>query len=84
MFRKMTLRRNIKNSKKRIEALECKRERSQSALVEAILTNSTPSDQDTDFSNKYTARINEERDRMHRYMEELEACRASRRKQKET
>lgn len=73
MFRKLTLKRNIRNCKKRIEALEFKRSRSQAALVEAILTHTTPSDQETDFFNKYTACIDAERQRMHRYMEELEA-----------
>ncbi|MBP5292556.1 MAG: hypothetical protein J6023_00335 [Clostridia bacterium] len=76
MFRKFKLRKNISNCKKRIEALEFKRSRSQAALMEAILSNTTPSDQETDYFNKYTERINSERERMHRYMEELAALKA--------
>ena len=65
MFRKMKLEKQINKLKKQIEAVEKKRTRSQAALVEAILTQSTPTDSDVDFFNKYTAEINELRDKMH-------------------
>lgn len=65
MFKKAKLRRGIKKCKKQILAIEQKRSRSQAALVEAILTNSTPSDEDVDFFNRYTAQIEEIRRAMH-------------------
>lgn len=64
MFRKAKLKRQIKNLQKQIEAVEKKRIRSQAALVEAILTHTTPSDSDTGFFNKYTEEINMLRDKM--------------------
>lgn len=71
MFKKMQLRHAIKKSKRIILALEQKRSRSQAALVEAILTHTTPQDTDVDFFNMYTERINAERDKMHRLTDEL-------------
>ena len=71
MFKKMQLRHAIKKSKRIILALEQKRSRSQAALVEAILTHTTPQDTDVDFFNMYTARINAERDKMHQLTDEL-------------
>lgn len=50
MFKKMQLRHAIKKSKRIILALEQKRSRSQAALVEAILTHTTPQDTDVTFS----------------------------------
>lgn len=58
---------------KQIEMVEKKRIRSQAALVEAILTHTSPNDQDTDYFNRYTAEINVLRQRM----QELEAVLAS-------
>ncbi len=47
-----------------IEELEKKRARSQSALVDAILSNSIPEDQDVDYFNRYSERINSDRERI--------------------
>ena len=47
-----------------IEELEKKRARSQSALVDAILSNSIPEDQDVDYFNRYSERINSDRARI--------------------
>lgn len=65
MFKKMKIRHSIKKCKKQIFAIEQKRSRSQAALVEAILTNSTPNDEDVDYFNRYTAQIEECRREMH-------------------
>lgn len=72
MFKKMSLKRRIKKCKKNIEILERKRSRSQAALVEAILTHSTPNDDDVDYFNHFTGLINAERDRMHTIAKQLE------------
>ena len=47
-----------------IEELEKKRARSQSALMDAILSNSIPEDQDVDYFNRYSERINSDRERI--------------------
>jgi sRNA-binding regulator protein Hfq len=71
MFEKLKLRKKIKQYRKMIEDAEKKRIRSQAALVEAILTNSVPSDEDVDYFNKYTAVINNFRDQMRVYQNQL-------------
>jgi len=65
MFEKCKIKRKIKRYQKMIESVEKKRIRSQAALVEAILTNSVPSDEDVDYFNKHTAVINDLRNQMH-------------------
>ena len=72
-FEKIRLKREIKKSRRMIELLEQKRSRSQAALVEAILTHRTPADDDVDFFNMYTERINAEREKMHALMNTLNA-----------
>ena len=72
-FEKIRLKREIKKSRRMIELLEQKRSRSQAALVEAILTHSTPADDDVDFFNMYTERINAEREKMHALINTLNA-----------
>lgn len=67
MFNKLKIRWKIKKFKKQILAIEQKRSRSQAALVEAILTNTTPSDEDVDYFNRYTAQIEECRREMHEF-----------------
>ena len=69
----MKLKKQIKKSIAKIEEIEQKRYRSQSALVTAILNNTQASDEDVDFFNQYTAQINEERDHLHALKKELEA-----------
>ena len=71
MFKKLKLKREIEKSRKTIEMFEQKRTRSQAALVEAILTHSEPDGKDVDFFNEFTAKINDERERMHKLMDEL-------------
>ena len=64
MFEKLTLKRGIKKYKKKIEQIEKKRSRSQAALINAILSNTTPDDTDVDYFNRYTAEIEELRSKM--------------------
>ena len=73
MFLKMKLRKQIKQAKKNIEELEQKRSRSQAALVSALLKNEVPNDEDVDYFNRFTEKIDAERDRMHVLMEEYDA-----------
>ncbi len=72
MFRKLKLKRQIKACKKKIKFFEQKRSRSQAALVEAILTHSIPDDNDVEFFNLFTEKINKERDKMHEFTTALE------------
>jgi hypothetical protein len=72
MFEKIILKRKIKKCRNEILFIEQKRSRSQAALVEAILTRSTPSDEDVDYFNRYTAEIEEVRERMHHLKVEFE------------
>ena len=65
MFEKLRLKRKIKRCKKEIAHVEQKRSRSQAALVEAILTNTSPADEDTDYFNRYTAEIEQIRNNLH-------------------
>lgn len=64
MFEKLKLKKQYKKCLLEIEQLEAKSARPQAAIVEAILTNSTPSDDDTDYFNMYTQEINKRRERL--------------------
>ena len=57
LFKKFMLKNSIRKHIKLIEEFEKKRYRSQSALVAAILTHETPSDEDVEYFNKYTEQI---------------------------
>lgn len=80
MFKKMKLKKEIENCKKRITELEQKRSRSQAALVEAILTHTEPNDKDVDFFNMFTKQIEDVRDEMHAKMAELEEMETGKKK----
>ncbi len=67
----MRLKREIKACISRIEKTEKLRTRSQAALLEAILMHTSPDDADVDYFNRYTAIINEEREKMHALQKEL-------------
>lgn len=71
MFKKMKLKSKIKKCKKQITIIEQKRSRSQAKLVEAILTHTTPDDEDVDYFNRYTSQIEDVRRQMHEYEIEL-------------
>ena len=72
MFEKRKLKKAIEQSKQKIEQIEQKRSRSQSALVDAILRHTEPNDQDVDYFNQFTQQIEDERANLHRLMKELE------------
>ena len=72
MFKRLKLKGNIKKKIDLIEELEKKRYRSQSALVEAILKHETPSDEDVEYFNKYTAEIDKLRREIRSMKKELE------------
>ncbi|MDO4562829.1 MAG: hypothetical protein Q4C12_03240 [Clostridia bacterium] len=63
-FSNITKNGKIKKIKKEIDEIERKRSRSQSALVQAILTHSDPDEQDVEFFNMYTAQIEQLRHKM--------------------
>ena len=73
MFKKAKLKKAIKDCIAKIEEIEQKRVRSQAALVEAILTNTHPKDDDVDYFNHFTAQIEEERARLKDLRAELDA-----------
>lgn len=57
MFEKRKLKKELEKKKLLIEEIERKRYRSQSQLVEAILKQETPDDEDVDYFNRYTEQI---------------------------
>lgn len=71
MFKKIKLKSSIKKCKKQIAEIEQRRARSQAKLVEAILTHTTPDDEDVDYFNKYTSQIEEIRLKMHDFEMQL-------------
>lgn len=72
MFEKIRLKRRIKVLDERILFLEKKRERSQAALVEAILKGCEPKDEDVDYFNRYTRNIDEVRKERRENQEKLD------------
>lgn len=72
MLQKSKLKKAINVSRKKIALLEQKRNRSQAALVYALLNHATPGDADIEYFNRYTAQIEEERAKMQELMAELE------------
>ena len=71
VFERIKLKKQIRRSKKSIEELEQKRYRSQAALVSAILAQESPNDEDVEYFNGYTAKINAEREQLRAAMAEL-------------
>lgn len=72
MLKKYFLRRDIKRCQREIELLEQRRTRSQAALIEAILTQTTPGDEDADYFNRFTQQIEYQRAKMHELKSELD------------
>lgn len=73
MFEKMKLKKQIKECKEQIETWEQKRARSQAALLDAILRHEAPDDDDVDYFNEFTRKIEAEREKLHGYQTMLEA-----------
>ncbi len=57
MSEKRRLKKEIKICRQTIEEIERKRSRSQSALVQAVLLQEEPDDNDVEWFNKYTGEI---------------------------
>lgn len=72
MAKKSELRKAIADSKREIEALEKKRMRSQTSLLEAFLAKQTPSESDAEYFRVYTSLIELERANLRRLSRELE------------
>ena len=64
MSRKSQLKKEIKTCQKTIVEIERRRARSQSALVQAILLQEEPSEDDVEWFNKYTGEIDAVRKHM--------------------
>lgn len=71
MSKKGDLKKAIQDSEKEIDLLERKRGRSQSALLEAIITNSKPSEDDVKYFKVYTSLIEVERENLRKLRDEL-------------
>ena len=57
MSEKSKIKKEIKICQQTIEEIERKRSRSQSALVQAVLLQETPNENDVEWFNKYTGEI---------------------------
>ena len=71
MFEKFKIKKQIKVIRQRIRFLEQKRERSQAALVDAILRKVDPADEDVEYFNQFTGEIDRLRTEMHQLEKEL-------------
>ena len=71
MFEKFRMRKQIKVIRQRIRFLEQKRERSQAALVDAILRKVEPNEDDVEYFNQFTGEIERLRTEMHQLEKEL-------------
>lgn len=81
MSRKSELKRQIADSEKEIEALEKKRERSQSAVLRAVLTKKEPDPNDVEYFRVFSELIDSERAHLRSMIEELNGL--SKKKKKE-
>ena len=72
MSRKSELNKAILKSEQEIEALEKKRVRSQSALLEAFLNHSVPNETDAEYFKVFSSLIDLERDNLRKLTAELE------------
>ena len=73
MSEKSKLKKEIKICRQTIEEIERKRSRSQSALVQAVLLQEEPDENDVEWFNKYTGEITACRNHMIELRKELES-----------
>ena len=73
MSKKSELKKAIQESEDEIESLEKKRTRSQSALLEAFLNHTTPSDKDAEHFRVFSSLIELERENLRKLRDELDA-----------
>ncbi len=72
MSKKSVLKKAIAASEEEIDALEKKRTRSQSAILEAYLNNTVPTKADAEYFRTYSRLIEVERENLRKLKEELE------------
>lgn len=72
MSKKSQLKKEIDDCEREIVALEQKRERSQCALMRAMLSGQKPSPEDEHYFNVFSALIDEARDRLRNLNAQLE------------
>lgn len=72
MNKRATLKKQIQKSEEEIEALEKKRVRSQSALLEAFINHTTPAEADVEYFRVFTSLIKLERENLRKLNAELE------------
>ena len=73
MFRKLALKKAIKESEQELENLEKKRMRSQSAILETVVTGEKLSKQDEEYFKLYTSLIELERKNLARLRSEYDS-----------
>ena len=73
MSEKRKLKKEIKICRQTIEEIERKRSRSQSALVQAVLLQEEPNDNDVEWFNKYTGEITACRNHMIELQKQLDS-----------
>lgn len=71
MSKKSVLKKAIAETEKEIDELEKKRNRSQSAILEAYLSNKRPSKADAEYFRTYSQLIEVERENLRKLKEEL-------------
>lgn len=71
MLKKMAVKLKIRKLIREIGKLEKKRYRSQAALTTAILTHTTPNDEDVDYFNHYTSEISNRRNQIQELQKQL-------------
>ena len=73
MSQRGKLAKEINVIEKEIQFLEIKRSRSMAALIEALLSRSTPNDADVQYFRTFTAEIEVKREQLQRLTKQLEA-----------
>ena len=73
MSKKGQLKRAIQDSEREIEALEMKRERSQMAIMRAMISGQKPSPEDLQYFNVFSTLIDNERENLRSLIAELES-----------
>lgn len=71
MSKKADIKKQIENSRNEIEELEKKRNRSQSALLQAFLEHRNPNETETEYFKVYSQLIELERDHLRKLLVEL-------------
>ena len=82
MSKKSQLKRQIEDIEREIEALEQKRERSQIAVMRAMIAGTKPSPEDEQYFMAFSALIDEEREHLRQLNAELQALEQESKKKK--